>query len=272
MAGQAARVNALAGLGFVFSGGRPLARRLRPLVKLALRWTLGGTRVATIVQNPDDRDVLIRERLLDAAQLRLIRGSGVDLDRFAASEPPPGLPLVLLLSRMLWDKGVAEFVAAAKLARERGSAARYVLAGDPDAENPGAVPRATLQQWHDSGAVEWWGHRADAENVIAQAHLVVLPSYYGEGVPKALLEAAACARPMVATDMPGCREVVEHGVTGLLVRPRDAAALAEAMLDLIADSARCREMGRRARARAEAEFGIGAVTATTIALYRDLLR
>jgi glycosyltransferase involved in cell wall biosynthesis len=272
IAGRAARVNALAGLGFVFSGGRPLARLLRPLVKLAFRWTLGGTRAVTIVQNPDDRDVLIRERLLDASQLRLIRGSGVDLARFAAGDPPSGRPIVLLISRMLWDKGVAEFVAAAGLARKRGSDARFVLAGDPDDESPGAVPRAKLQQWHDSGVIEWWGYRADAESVIAHASLVVLPSFYGEGVPKALLEAAACARPMVATDMPGCREVVEHDVTGLLVAPRDPTGLAEAVVSLLGNPARCREMGRRARELAEREFGIDAVTAATLDVYTRVVR
>jgi len=271
LGGAAVRVNALAGLGFVFGQGRALARLLRPLVSLAFRWTLGGERAVTIVQNPDDRDLLLAKKLVDATHLRLIRGSGVDLQRFVDSELPPGRPIVLLMSRMLWDKGVAEFVEAARTARAGGADARFVLVGEPDAENPAAVPRSQLQQWHDSGVVEWWGYRADTPQVLALARIVVLPSFYGEGVPKVLLEAAASGRPMIATDMPGCREVVAQGVTGLLVPPRDGVGLAAAVLQLLADPERCRQMGLRARILAESEFGIEAVTSSTLALYREVL-
>lgn len=270
LAGVAVRVNALAGLGYVFLQHSARARLLRPLVKLAFRWTLGGERVVTIVQNPDDRDLLVRERLVDASYLRLIRGSGVDLQCFAPSEPPAGRPIVLLMSRMLWDKGVAEFVEAARRVHASGAGARFVLVGDPDPENPAAIPVDTLRQWHDSGAVEWWGQRDDAPAVLTQASIVVLPSYR-EGLPKILLEAAACGRAMIATDVPGCREVVEPGATGLLVPPRDAAALADAVQRLLADPALCRRMGRAARALAERDFGVESVVAQTIDVYRDLL-
>jgi glycosyltransferase involved in cell wall biosynthesis len=270
LAGAAARVNALAGLGFVFVQERTLARLLRPLVKLAFRWTLGGERTVTIVQNPDDRDLLVRERLVEASHLRLIRGSGVDLHRFAETEPPQGPPIVLLMSRMLWDKGVGEFVEAARQARARGADARFVLVGDPDPENPAAIPRETLNAWAGSGAIEWWGQRNDAPAVLAQARIVVLPSYR-EGLPKVLLEAAASGRPMVATDVPGCREVVEPGVTGLLVPARDSGQLADAILQLLADPERCRQMGRRARQLAEREFGVEVVVTRTLGVYREIL-
>lgn len=266
----AARVNALAGLGYVFLQRSVRARLLRPLVKFAFRWMLGGERVVTIVQNPDDRELLVRERLVEASHLRLVRGSGVDLRRFAAGEPPAGRPIVLLMSRMLWDKGVGEFVEAARRARGRGVDARFVLVGDPDAENPAAILASTLRAWIDEGAVEWWGRRDDAPAVLAQASIVVLPSYR-EGLPKVLLEAAASGRPMVATDVPGCREVVEHGVTGLRVPPRDGGALAEAIVQLLADPARCRQMGRAARALAEREFAVETVVARTLDVYRELL-
>ena len=269
--GAAVRVNALAGLGFVFVQGRALARLLRPLIKLAFRWTLGGERAVTIVQNPDDRELLVRERLVDGSHIRLIRGSGVDLDRFKASDLPPGRPMVLLMSRMLWDKGVGEFVDAARTAEERGADARFVLVGDPDPENPAAIPHETLQRWSDSGVVEWWGQRSDAPALLAQARIVVLPSYR-EGLPKVLLEAAASGRPMIATDVPGCREVVEPGVTGQLVPARDAAGLAEAMLGLLADPERCRQMGTQARRLAEREFGVEAVVSRTLAVYRECLQ
>jgi len=271
LGGAAVRVNALAGLGFVFVQGRALARLLRPLIKLAFRWTLGGERAVTIVQNPDDRELLVRERLVDGSHIRLIRGSGVDLDRFKASDLPPGRPMVLLMSRMLWDKGVGEFVDAARTAEERGADARFVLVGDPDPENPAAIPRETLQRWSDSGVVEWWGQRSDAPALLAQARIVVLPSYR-EGLPKVLLEAAASGRPMIATDVPGCREVVEPGVTGQLVPARDAAGLAEAVLGLLADPERCRQMGTQARRLAEREFGVEAVVSRTLAVYRECLQ
>jgi len=270
LGGAGLRVNALAGLGFVFVQGRALARLLRPLIKLAFRWTLGGERAVTIVQNPDDGDLLVREGLIEASHLRLIRGSGVDLQRFNATELPVERPIVLLMSRMLWNKGVGEFVEAARQATARGADARFVLVGDPDPENPAAIPRGTLEQWSESGVVEWWGQRSDAPTVLAQAQIVVLPSYR-EGLPKVLLEAAASGRPMIATDVPGCREVVEPGVTGLLVPARDAGRLADAMLQLLADPARCRQMGSRARQLAEREFGIEAVVARTLELYREML-
>jgi glycosyltransferase involved in cell wall biosynthesis len=270
LGGASVRVNALAGLGFVFVQDRLLARLLRPLIKLAFRWTLGGERAVTIVQNPDDRELLVRDRLVDASHVRLIRGSGVDLRRFSATEFPVGRPTVLLMSRMLWDKGVGEFVEAARLARARGADARFVLVGDPDPENPAAIPRDTLEQWGTSSVIEWWGQRSDAPAVLAQAQIIVLPSYR-EGLPKVLLEAAASGRPMIATDVPGCREVVEPGVTGLLVPARDAGRLAGAMLQLLTDPERCRQMGSRARQLAEREFGVEAVVARTLALYRELL-
>ena len=270
LGGAAARVNALAGLGFVFVQGRVLARLLRPLVKLAFCWTLGGERTLTIVQNPDDRDLLVRERLVEASHLRLIRGSGVDLHRFAEAEPPLGKPIVLLMSRMLWDKGVAEFVEAARRARARGAVARFVLVGDPDPENPAVIPRETLTTWAESGVIEWWGQRNDAPVVLAQARIVVLPSYR-EGLPKVLLEAAATGRPMIATDVPGCREVIEPGVTGLLVPARDSVELADAIVQLLADPERCRQMGRRARQLAEREFGVEVVVTRTLGVYRELL-
>jgi glycosyltransferase involved in cell wall biosynthesis len=269
VAGSPARVNALAGLGFVFAEGRPLARLLQPLIKTAFRSTLGGARALTIVQNPDDQHLLIEERVVDATRLRLIRGSGVDLKHFVPSEPPPGRPIVLLMSRMLWDKGVGEFVEAARQLRDAGSEARFVLVGEPDPENPASIPRETLLRWQRDGDVEWWGRRSDAAAVLQQAAIVVLPSYR-EGLPKVLLEAAACARPLIAADVPGCREVVAHGETGLLVAARDAGALAGALQRLLADPQRRREMGRRARAAVEREFGVDAVAADTLKVYAEL--
>src|SRR5690606_34931013 len=152
-------------------------------------------------------------------------GSGVELEEFRVSPEPDGIPLVVLAARMLKQKGVMEFVEAARILKSQGHGARFALVGPVDEGNASALTRATLASLVREGAVEWWGPRTDMPKVLAQAHVVCLPSY-GEGVPKVLLEAAAAGRPIVSTDVPGCREVVEPGLNGLLVPPRDGAALA----------------------------------------------
>jgi glycosyltransferase involved in cell wall biosynthesis len=208
--------------------------------------------------------------LVDVGKVRLIRGAGVDLSKFAHAPTPDGSPLVVLMSRMLWDKGVREFVDAAKVVRDRGLDSRFVLVGEPDDENPAAVPRPVLRQWNDEGRVEWWGFRSDAASVLAQAQLVVLPSYR-EGLPTVLTEASAVGRPLVAADVPGCREVVKHGVNGLLVPARDPLKLADAICELLLDPLRRDEMGRRARELAERDFSIEVVSRATLAVYQELL-
>ncbi|OIR06778.1 N,N'-diacetylbacillosaminyl-diphospho-undecaprenol alpha-1,3-N-acetylgalactosaminyltransferase [mine drainage metagenome] len=263
-------VNALAGLGFVFASASRKARLLRPWVVGALRLSIDAKGSALIVQNPDDRKMLVEAGVVRAARVRLIRGSGVDIRRFALSPEPAGTPLVMLPSRLLWDKGVGEFVAAAKLLRERGVAARFALVGDSDPETAAAIPVGQLQAWQSGGAVEWWGRREDMPAVLASSHVVCLPSYRGEGLPKVLLEAAACGRPLVATDVPGCREIVIDGGNGLLVPPRDAPALAEAIGRLLADPGLRAAMGRRGRELVETEFSEERVVAQTLALYREL--
>ena len=262
-------VNALAGLGFLFSSERPRARLLRPLVKLGFHHLLRGEGNRVILQNPDDRELLVRTIRIPAEQVRLIRGSGVDLSRFRPAPEPEGPPMVVLASRLLWDKGVGEFVEAAKRLRARNTQARFVLVGAPDPGNPSAIPQAVLAQWEKEGAVELWGQRTDMDRVFAQSHLVCLPSYR-EGLPKVLLEAGACGRPLVATNVPGCREVVRDGENGLLVPAKDPAALAEALERLIGDASLRSAFGARSRAMAEAEFGIEQVIAQHLALYREI--
>ncbi len=262
-----ALVATLAGMGYVFTARTRRARWLKAGLTLAYRVLLGQPRARVIVQNPDDQAELRRNAGVDAT---LIRGAGVDLARFRPQPPPAGPVTVVLASRMLWDKGLQEFVDAAALLRARGVPARMVLVGKPDPSNPSAVPEAQLRQWHDSGAVEWWGHRADMPAVLAQAHIVCLPSYR-EGLPTILIEAAAAGLPLVATDVPGCREVVQAGENGFLVPPRDAAALAEALARLAEDTELRATYGRASRRLAEAAFGIGRVTEETLSVYRELL-
>lgn len=264
IAGTPRVINALAGMGWLFSSGHGLARALKPLVRGALRVALRSGTV--LVQNPDDASLLAAMGV-PAARIRRIAGSGVDLTSFSPRPEPDGTPVVLLCARLLWNKGVGEFVDAARLLRDRKIAVRFVLAGEPDRANPAAVPRERIEAWVAQGLVEYAGWVEDMPRLLAGSSVVCLPSYYGEGIPKALIEAAACGRAIVTTDTPGCREAVHAGDNGLLVPPRDPAALAEALTRLLGDPPLRRRMGARGRARAEQEFGADYVIGQTLALY-----
>lgn len=260
-------INAIAGLGWLFTSRSGAARLLGGVVRPILRGLLN--RGVTIVQNPDDVTWL-KAIGVRAEGIRLIRGSGVDVKEFVPSPEPSGPPVVVLASRLLWDKGIGEFVAAAGSLRMDGVMARFVLVGEPDPANPASISHSQLHAWVAEGAVEWEGRRDDMPSVFANCHVVCLPTFYGEGVPKVLLEAAASGRAIVATDAPGCREIVKNGENGLLVPPRDAKALAEALRTLIEDPDLRRRMGRRGREITEAEFSLDRVIAETLAVYREV--
>jgi len=266
MAGIEHVISALAGMGWLFTASSKKADLLMPVVCLGLSRMLSRGRI--IVQNPDDA-TLIRNLGISRDKIVLIRGSGVDLTVFQPHPEPPGIPVVLLHSRMLRDKGVGQFVNAARLLHRRGRTVRFVLAGNPDPANPASIPKDKLQAWHRSGEVEWWGERSDIPAVLRQAHVVCLPSYR-EGLPKSLLEAAASGRPIVTTDVPGCREVVVDGDNGFLVPARQAEALADAIDRLLADAALRRRMGRRGRERMQNEFSMDRVIAETLDLYQRM--
>ncbi|MEW6616666.1 MAG: glycosyltransferase family 4 protein [Thermodesulfobacteriota bacterium] len=209
--------------------------------------------------------------LVSPKRATLIRGAGVNPNVFASRPEPEGAPVVILAARMLWDKGIGEFVEAARWLREQGIAARFVLVGDSDPGNPAAVLVARLDEWRRSGVVEWWGHREDMPEVFAQSNIVVLPSYR-EGLPKVLLEAASCGRAIVATDVPGCREIVRHNENGLLVPPRDSKSLADALKILIENPELRRKMGARGREIVEAEFSEEIVVRQTMEVYKEIIR
>lgn len=262
-----AQVNAVAGLGWLFTSSSGIVRLIRPALRWMLARLLNQPGSLTIVQNPEDLSLLERSGV-SAARLRLIRGAGVDTQVFCPTSPPSGPVCIVLVARMLWDKGVGEFVEAARQLIDEGVSARFVLVGDPDQANPASVPESTLRGWHGQHGVEWWGRRDDMPAVLQGAHIACLPSYR-EGLPKSLLEAAACGLPIVTTDAPGCREVVRDGVNGLLVPIRDSKALAVALGKLIDDAALRRRMGERSRLRAETEFGQENVISQTLAVYRE---
>lgn len=270
--GHPARVNAVAGMGYVFTSEDAKALFLRPLVRGLLRLALGGDGARLILQNPDDVALFERARLVAPDQIRLIPGSGVNCDRFSPrpAGARPGEPFTVVLpARLLWDKGLAEYVEAARQLRAEGRDIRFLLAGDPDPGNPAAVPADTVRGWVAQGWVEWLGHVSDMPALLATVDAVVLPSYR-EGLPKGLIEAAACALPLVTTDVPGCREVVCHEQNGLLVPVKDGAALARAVARLQDDPALRQRLGAAARVRALAEFDEHIVLARTLGVYQEI--
>jgi len=268
-AGVPAIVNALDGLGYVYASERPAARLLRPWVGRALGWALNRPNVHVHLQNEDDRRTLERAGALRHDRVHVIRGAGIDLDRFRPLPEPGGRFTVAIAARMIAEKGVADLVDAVRRMRASGTDARLLIAGAPDPGNPTAIPAERLRAWSEAGAAEWLGQVGDVREVWRQAHVAALPSS-GEGLPKMLLEAAACERALVASDAPGNREVVRPDRTGILVPYRDPARLAEALTRLALDPDRRRRLAAGARAMVAAEFGEAVVARETVALYRTL--
>jgi glycosyltransferase involved in cell wall biosynthesis len=258
-------INAISGLGYLFTGVR-LSRRLLGIALYRLLMRHPDMRV--IVQNREDLALFREYDLAPDRTLRLIRGSGVDIVGFAPGTRPAGVPLVLQVSRMVGDKGVREFVQAAEIVRRTHPDIRFVLAGPLYPGNPSALTESELRAAEASGAVTWIGPCNDIAKLLAQASIFCLPSYR-EGLPKSLLEAGACGLPSVTTDTSGCREVVQDGDNGLLVPVADAPALATAIERLLADPHAAAAMGARARLKVEQEFSLDRIIAAQLALYAE---
>lgn len=262
-------VCAISGLGHVFVAEGFWGRLRRRLVGAWYHLVLGTRNIRVIFQNPDDRAAIESVASLTPQQVVMIPGSGVDLEQYPVLPLPDGVPVVLMAARLLATKGVREFVSAARQLRAQGVNARFWLAGDPDPDNPASVTSDELQVWRQEGAVELLGHQPDIAQLMAQVHMVVLPSYR-EGLPKVLIEAAACGRVVVTTDVPGCRDAVETGVTAVLVPAKNALALTEAIGQLLQDRAACTAMGQAGRLRAERLFDVNVVVASHLDIYRAL--
>lgn len=260
-------INAVAGLGYVFSSEKWRARMIRPVLKKILQFCLVKTSV--IVQNPDDEMALISQGIV--SKVNLIKGSGVDTSHFSAMPMPEGDFTVGMVTRMLWEKGPADFIEAIKILRRKGMIVRGILAGTPDLSNPNSVSLNQLEEWAEETGIEWLGHVTDVRDVWTRAHVAILPSYYREGVPKCLLEAAACARPIITTDMPGCREIVKHKKTGFLVPARDAKALSEAIQKLYEDRELAIHMGKCGRELVLKEMSEEKVVEATLSLYGKVM-
>ncbi len=263
-------VNAISGLGYTFSEDWR-ASLLRPVTRTLYRLALGYERSFVVFQNPDDRDELVRMGMVPRERTVLIRGSGVDCAKFPASPQPAGGPVVMFAGRMLWHKGVGIFVEAARLLHEANPNARFVLVGAADKDNPAGVPADQIRSWSKQGVVEWWGDSSDMPDVLARANIVVLPSTHREGLPKVLLEAASSGRALVASDVPGCREIVLPNVNGLLVPPGDCVALARALQDLIKSPDLRQRFGLAGRAIVEREFSQEIIVQQTLSLYSRIL-
>lgn len=275
--GVPARVNAVAGMGYVFTSDDLKARVLRPVVRTLLKLALGGKGARLVLQNPDDVALFEQARLVQPEQIRLIPGSGVNCERFAPQAESQKLSVgdgrmrVVLPARMLWDKGLAEYVEAARQLRAQGRDIVCLLAGDPDPGNPAAVPDATIRGWEAEGLVRWLGHVDDMPALFASVDVVALPSYR-EGLPKGLIEAGASGLPLITTDVPGCREVVTHEVDGLLVPLKDGQALAAAIGSLHDDTALRQRLGQAAREKALREYDERLIVSRTVDVYRELVK
>ncbi len=268
LAGVSAIVNAPVGLGFVFSSKRLLAKALKPLVTALLRLTLTPPGAKVIFENPDDLRALTEAGMVREQAAVLIRGAGVDITQFAPTPEPPPPIRIILIARMIREKGVADFVEAARILQGE---AIFVLVGAPDEGNPNTITKAELAAWQAESLVEYLGPRRDISSLLAAAHIACQPSTYREGLPKSALEAMAAGKPLVATDIAGLREAVVHEQTGLLVPPGNPPALAAALHRLIADPTLRARMGAAGRERAEQNFADAIICAQTLLVYDSLI-
>ena len=272
LAGVRAVVNAISGMGSNFSHDLGGSGTVRSLLAVGYRTSLRHRNMRVIFQNESHEREFVRRGWVRADQSVVIRGAGVDTDLFApATVVPQGVPLVVLVSRMLREKGIADFVGAAERLRREGVNARFALVGDPDPDNPDSVREDELRAWHDEGAVEYWGRREDVPDVLRGAVIACLPTRLPEGVPKSLIEAAACGLPIVTTDIPGCRELVFDGVSGLIVPLRQVEPLAAALRTLLKDPALRARMGAAGRARVLEQYSLPHVVDAHLAVYDELL-
>lgn len=263
-------VSSITGLGYALMSESRRMRLLRGPLTRILRFVLQDDQGRCLFHNPTDRDMLIRMDVVRPELTRVIRGSGVDLERFVPAPVPSGMPVIMLASRMLWEKGVGEFASAAEVCLRQGLRAKFVLVGEPDPDRISAsVPVTQIRSWVQAGLVEWWGKQTDMAATLSQASVVCLPSYW-EGLPKVLIEAAACGRALVASDIPGCREIAREGVNALLVPVGDAQALAHAISRLVKDPALRGRMGEESRKIAVEAFSDVQVANEIVSVYSEL--
>lgn len=265
-------INAFAGLGDLYINKELKVLLVRNVLNLLFKLSFRSSKVQTIFQNSDDSEYFKSKNIISESQISLIRGSGVDTDIYKPlpREKNHAAPVVIVVCRMLWTKGIDEFVKSAKILKSQGVNVRMVLVGDSDEKNPASISKKQLLEWHDSGCIEWWGRRDDIPEILNKSDIAVLPSYR-EGLPKSLVEAASSELPIIATDVPGCKEIVVNNDNGLLVNYKDVDSLVEALKILIHDAALRKKMGKRGREMVIAEFSQESVVNKTIQLYERLI-
>jgi glycosyltransferase involved in cell wall biosynthesis len=270
MAGIKTRIHAITGLGHVFINHSARAQILRLAVKCLLRLALRGKNSSLILQNPDDRQLFYNLKLIASDHIHMIKGSGVDTNRFIPVKRKTGPSFkVLLASRLLWEKGIKEYIKAAALLTHRTGEIEFLLAGASDPGNPSSIPEATIRKWQVSGLVKILGHVDDIHRLMSKIDLMVLPSHR-EGVPRGLIEAASMELPIITTDVPGCREIVEDGVNGILVPVGDSAALARGIEFLLNTPQVCTQFGMAGRKKVVSEFDQDIVFQQTWNVYCSL--
>ena len=267
--GTRAVVNSITGLGYVFSSSNADARLMKSVVVPLMRYGCNRQNVTMLFENGDDLQLYCSLGIADPTRSRVVPSSGVDPAGYDLHEHKPGPTTVMLLGRMLWDKGIREFVEAARVVRQRHPRTRFVLVGATD-PNPESIPETSLRLWHDEGTVEYWGWRPDVARALQAADILCLPSYR-EGLPRALLEGGAAGLALVTTDVPGCRDAVRVGVSALVVPARDATALAGAILEFVESVERRTTMGAAARADVAARFSLESVVEQTRSVYGEAL-
>jgi glycosyltransferase involved in cell wall biosynthesis len=257
-------INSITGLGHLFIDPGFITRILRLIAKWLYRFSLRSTQI--IFENPEDRNIFIQHKFARTEQTHLILGTGVDVEKFQPTKKSNEIPLVLFSSRLLATKGLIEFVDAIRILNKKGRKARFAIAGTPDPGNPASIPQGQLDSWRHESLAELWGWQDDMPAALTKTDIFCLPSYR-EGVPNALLEACASGLPIVTTDVPGCRDVVKHGVNGLLVPPRDANALADALETLITNPALRSTMGKAGRQISIEKFSLSNIISQNMTVY-----
>lgn len=263
----------VAGLGNLYTAPGIKFKMLRFFILPLFRFVFGGEGRSVIFQNPDDQRAMVSTNIVDQDRTCVIRGSGVNIKEFSFTPyvDTGERPIILFASRLLKEKGIADYIEAARLLKQKGVNARFVIAGEVYPDNPRSLTKEEVQGYHDEGVIEWLGRHDDMPALINQSMMMVLPSYYGEGVPKVLLESAAIGRPIITCDAPGCREAVEHEVNGLLIPPQSPQDLADAIESLINDPEKRLQYGAAGRKRVEEDFHSDAVVEQTMAVYDELL-
>lgn len=261
------RVSSISGLGYVFIAEGLKAKLLRFIISILYKMALPKSQFV-IFQNKDDQDILKKMGAIKNDQVILIRGSGIDLKTHKMQPEPKGTPVVMLLARLLIDKGVNEFVEAARVLDGKNIKVRMVLVGDIDEGNPKSVSQLEIKKWLEEGVIEHWGYSECVSNTIAKSNIMVLPSYR-EGLPKSLIEAAASGRAVITTNVPGCRDAIEPNKTGLLVPVKSVTSLVEAILKLIDDESLRFKFAENGRKLAESAFNIDDVVAKHLEIYES---